>query len=256
MGNAAGGSAWNLRLAKYAAANFTARLQLLLEDSHVNSVPEDQQRLRVVLARLPAPELEEAVLKLMAEQAISHLAWCCQLFRAESSSLQVSIHMYQAFCCQGIIIVWECRNDTSTNSESAEKIEAHTSAATWSSNHYALAEAVKQLGPLVQVFTSVPLLAEAALTCLYRHKGVSSWDTLAQLAHHALLALQDLPQGLEGPATLETQLKEQLLEVIVNFTLRNYQSSLTPISKISSLGQNEPTFQAKAFLHVLVLSSL
>lgn len=86
---AAGGSAWNLRLAEYASADFVGRLQLLLEDSHVNSVPEDQQRLKVVLARVSASEQEEAVLKLLAKQANGRLAWCCQLFRVESSQLQV-----------------------------------------------------------------------------------------------------------------------------------------------------------------------
>ncbi len=88
---AAGGSAWNLRLAKYAAADLPGRLQLLLEDSHVNSLPEDQLRLKAVLCRLPFAEQEEAVLKLLSEQANSRLAWCCQLIRAEASNLQVGL---------------------------------------------------------------------------------------------------------------------------------------------------------------------
>ena len=82
----------------------------------------------------------------------------------------------------------------------------------------ALPVAVKQFGPLVQVFTSVFSLAKAALTCLYSHKGVSSWDTLAQLAHHALSAFQNLPQGPEGPVALDNELKEQLLEVDLKFS--------------------------------------
>lgn len=86
---AGGGSAWNIRLEKYAALDFTARLQLLLEDSHINSVAEDRQRLDAVLAQLHQAERDKAATKLLAAEANARLRWCCQLIKEEAENLQV-----------------------------------------------------------------------------------------------------------------------------------------------------------------------
>lgn len=86
---AVGGSAWNIRLARYAVSQLKPRLQLLLEDSHINSLAEDRQRLAAVLHRLPQEEQDAAVVELLSSQATSRLAWCCQLVKDEAADPQV-----------------------------------------------------------------------------------------------------------------------------------------------------------------------
>lgn len=224
---AAGGSAWNLRLAEYASADFVGRLQLLLEDSHVNSVSEDQQRLKVVLARLSASEQEAAVLKLLAKQANGRLAWCCQLFRVESSQLQVrEMPEYmingpsprRKTCLVAVELLSPVQFTVAWRLITGLKISLRT---TWHAkipcgvlltcmiSHQQRMNSFD----LMQVFPSVLVLGKAALTCLYSHKGVSSWETMHQVAHYALAALRSVHQQSQESMASADLLIDQLLEV-------------------------------------------
>lgn len=66
---------------------------------------------------------------------------------------------------------------------------------------------------LMQVFPSLLVLGNAALTCLYSHKGVSSWETMHQVAHYALAALRSEHQQSDESVASADALTDQLLEV-------------------------------------------
>lgn len=57
----------------------------------------------------------------------------------------------------------------------------------------------------LQVFASQVVLCKAALSCLYSHQGVSSWDALSELAAHAISAIRLVPSFGDPDPTMSLQ---------------------------------------------------